>query len=79
MNDNAVEKFCGSKLFNTYEDFSKLNFTACFQKTVLYWLPCSYFYLISPFWICFLIKKIQKQNCLTHSYSMFFYMKIVYK
>nr|QUF59451.1 ATP-binding cassette transporter Abcc1-6-2 [Brachionus angularis] len=55
--ETTFKKLCGSRFWDTetiYSDFPDL--TACFQSTVLIWMPCLLICLLSPTWL-YLVKR----------------------
>ncbi|XP_060071681.1 multidrug resistance-associated protein 1-like [Ylistrum balloti] len=50
--------FCNSPFFDEQQTWNTTDpdFSACFQKTVILWIPCAFLVLVTPFHIYFLTK-----------------------
>ncbi|CAG9761169.1 unnamed protein product [Ceutorhynchus assimilis] len=50
FHNEALDKFCGSPFWNTTLTWDTTNpdFTPCFEKTVLVWIPCLFLWFFSP-------------------------------
>ncbi|XP_018568582.1 multidrug resistance-associated protein 1-like [Anoplophora glabripennis] len=58
MSNSTLDNFCGSEFWNTNLTWNTNDpdFTKCFQKTVLVWIPCFFLWAFSSFEVYYLIK-----------------------
>ncbi|XP_023225674.1 multidrug resistance-associated protein 1-like [Centruroides sculpturatus] len=58
MASSALEVFCGSTFWDSQLTWntSSPEFTSCFQKTVLVWMPCGFLWLFAPLETYYLLK-----------------------
>ncbi|XP_067133640.1 multidrug resistance-associated protein 1-like [Centruroides vittatus] len=58
MASSALEVFCGSTFWDSQLTWntSSPEFTPCFQKTVLVWMPCGFLWLFAPLETYYLLK-----------------------
>ncbi|XP_066155170.1 multidrug resistance-associated protein 1-like [Euwallacea fornicatus] len=62
LDTKALDKFCGSKFWNSTLTWNTDDpeFTPCFEKTVLVWIPCQFLWLFSPLQIYFQVSSPNK-------------------